>query len=188
MTPENIELLMGVLGWAALIGVLQFLVLPTATESFRNRLFALRRELFLYMASGRISPKDPAYQRLRKLLNTLLRFAERVTLLRTAVMAATYDASLVDEQPIEAVIDGVTDEKVRADLRAIHLRVSEAILKHLVLTSPLGWGLSLVGIVYLAVKRGLSLIAATRRFFSVLPSSVRIRIRSLEEQAEMLAC
>jgi len=189
MAPDvAAQVVWGLVGWALLVAVLQFMVIPTANEVFRHKIFELRRELFIYMAEGHISPDEPAYKRLRKLFNQLLRFTERVTFVRMMLIAATYDPSLNDERPIEEVIGSVKDERVRTHLRGFHLRVSGTILVHLVVTSPLAWVLTLGTVVYLVIKRGVSAAAAWRRMFNLTPTPIRIRVRLLEDQAGLLAC
>src|SRR5437016_2293052 len=49
-------------------------------DLFRQRMFALRAELFDMAAAGRIAFDDPAYGKLRGMLNGYIRFAHRVSL------------------------------------------------------------------------------------------------------------
>lgn len=51
-------------------------------DSFREDVFAVRDELFLYAADGNVSFEDPAYGILRDRLNVALRYAHEFTLLR----------------------------------------------------------------------------------------------------------
>ena len=55
-------------------------------DDFRHRLFVLRADLFDYAVSGGIGFRDPAYTMLRESLNSILRFAHKVTLTRFLVM------------------------------------------------------------------------------------------------------
>lgn len=55
-------------------------------DSLRERLFELRGELFDYAAAGEVSFNDPAYTRLRMLMNGMIRFAHRFTTTRVAMI------------------------------------------------------------------------------------------------------
>ena len=68
----------------------QMVYLPTTVDIFRQRIFCLRRELFLYMASGAVAPNHPAYTLLRTRMNLTLRFAGRLTLGRLLFTALVY--------------------------------------------------------------------------------------------------
>jgi hypothetical protein len=189
MTPNQFaDVVWGIVGWAALVAVIQFMLLPTAVEAFRQRLFELRRELFLYMADGHIRPNHPAYLRLRRLLDSLLRFAERVTFLRIVMMQVSYDPDAATEPTIEKVIDTARDERTRAHLRAFHYRVTFTILRHIVFTSPAAWCLVVVVVPALAIRRGVRTLKSLKRTLLVVPARVRTPIRLLEDQADLLAC
>jgi hypothetical protein len=188
MTPEILtDSVVGVLGWTALVAVVQFMLLPVAVEAFRQRTFELRRELFNYMAEGNIRPDDPAYVRLRWLLNQLLRYAERVTFLRLVVMNCAYDPVVAPVEPLDHVIRQVKDERVRAHLRVFHARVSGAIMWHVIVTSPAAWVLSLIAIPAIALKRSISNIVELRRLLKWVPARVT-PIRRFEDHADLLAC
>jgi hypothetical protein len=51
-------------------------------DSFREDIFAIRDDLFLYAADGNIDFGDPAYRILRNRLNVTLRYAHEFTLIR----------------------------------------------------------------------------------------------------------
>src|SRR5882672_8095868 len=55
-------------------------------DSLRERLFELRGELFDYAAAGDVSFSDPAYTRLRMLMNSMIRFAHRFTTSRVVTI------------------------------------------------------------------------------------------------------
>jgi hypothetical protein len=49
-------------------------------DAFRQRVFAVRDEMFDYAASGKISFQDPAYRMLRQLMNGYIRFGHRISI------------------------------------------------------------------------------------------------------------
>src|SRR5688572_15210276 len=48
-------------------------------DSFRQRAFALRDELFTFAAVGHVDFNDPAYSMLRARMNSVIRFSHRMT-------------------------------------------------------------------------------------------------------------
>src|SRR6266566_4122568 len=58
----------------------QWLYRDYRVDLFRQRVFALRAELFEVGASGKISFDDPAYRMLRSMMNGYIRFAHRISL------------------------------------------------------------------------------------------------------------
>ncbi len=57
-----------------------------ACDSFRQKEFALRDEMFDFAASGAIAFNDPAYAELRLLMNRVIRFGHRITFWRVVQM------------------------------------------------------------------------------------------------------
>src|SRR5712692_10512646 len=96
MRPEIIWVAAAI--WATLslgaaLAVYQYLLQPTFADYFRQDLFQLRFDLFMFMAQGRIAPNHPAYTQLRNALNGMLRFAERVHLVRILISASVVDGA-----------------------------------------------------------------------------------------------
>jgi hypothetical protein len=61
------------------------LAVPFMRDNMRQKLFQLRREMFLYMADGGISPDHLAYGMLRHRMNSSIRFADGLSLTRAIV-------------------------------------------------------------------------------------------------------
>src|SRR5689334_20196537 len=74
------------------LALLWFLIFRLAREyridALRDRLFGIRERLFDYAANEGISFENPAYTRLRMLINSLIRFAHRLTFTRFAMGVA----------------------------------------------------------------------------------------------------
>lgn len=73
------QVVTGLLAALMLLFVWQYIWQATTLESFRQNIFTLRRELFLYMADGNIQSSHPAYLELRQTMNGMLRYAGRLT-------------------------------------------------------------------------------------------------------------
>src|SRR5712664_3367308 len=73
--------------WAAaglfgLVAVVQLMLHPVLVEIFRQRMFNLRREFFLYMIDGHVSPSEHAYRLLLETMNAMIRYAQIFSLSR----------------------------------------------------------------------------------------------------------
>lgn len=71
---------------AALVYMFGFLFRKYHIDAFRQRIFAIRDELFDYAAAGNISFDDPAYKMLRNLMNGYIRFGHRLSLLHIFIV------------------------------------------------------------------------------------------------------
>src|SRR5580658_4090425 len=71
-----------VMGLAAIWILLFKLVRDYRIDALRNRLFALRDDLFDYASAGNVEFDEPAYFKLRGVINSLIRFAHRLTFTR----------------------------------------------------------------------------------------------------------
>jgi hypothetical protein len=107
------------------------------TDTLRDRLFALRERLFDYAADGHIEFENPAYTQLRRLINSLIRFAHRLTFTRFA-MGATFMEwrdQACDKEPLikwQRAVNELHDERQRNELRAIHTEVMIMVVRHLI--------------------------------------------------------
>ena len=96
------------------IGVIWFFYGPwqrILVDLLRQRLFEIRDNVFDIAADGRISFDDPAYRFLRDFLNTIIRFADRVSVPRFLFLS-----SVVRGAPRfnpEEILREVQDEEVR---------------------------------------------------------------------------
>ena len=109
----------------------------------RQKLFALRDELFDYAADGGIGFDDTAYGRVRTLLNSLIRFSHMLTFSRlvlSSVAAGSFTPQITEgpHQKLMSAIDAIPSEDAKAKLRDIHGRIGRCIVTHLVTGSPLG--------------------------------------------------
>jgi len=59
---------------------------PYRLDALRDDLFEIRHRLFMYAASGAIPFDHPAYGRVRQNINCLIRFAEKLTVSRAALL------------------------------------------------------------------------------------------------------
>lgn len=110
-------------------------------DSLRQKLFALRDELFDYAADGNIDFGDPAYWLLRNFLNGTIRFAHKFSLLRLLMTMGIASAhpEMIKRTPVldwEAALKELPKEK-QDRLRGVMYQVIRTILMHAVFTSLL---------------------------------------------------
>lgn len=103
-------------------------------DVFRQEMFGIRNELFLYAASGKISFTHPAYRLLRKSMNGYIRYGHRLGLFSMAVTTiewrlsgATPDLSWFKNW--EDALKTIKDPDVRRALKTYHIRAETLVLR-----------------------------------------------------------
>jgi hypothetical protein len=153
-------------------------------DTFRQRLFALRDEMFDYAMEGSISFGHPAYRLLRKSMNGFIRYGHNLTFFRMTVIMLQW--RLVSGQPAtkwaddwNCALKSIPDEKVRDKMQQFHTRSLALVANRLVLGSPFLIALLL----FVAAHYGLMNIKeAIKRSFNTF-----IDPRVLEEEAARAA-
>jgi hypothetical protein len=171
-----------------LVLTFQYVFLPTLVDGFRDRLFAIRRDLFRLVAANRIAPTDPAYVNLRRTLNCMIAYAGKLTFLRGFIIPALTMAGLSRRAPQrhpslrDEAITAVTNEELREELRAIDDRMANAVAIHVMVSSPVAW----VAVLFaLPVAIVIALIAGT---VETLQENVVAQVSDrVECEAELLA-
>jgi hypothetical protein len=142
------------------------------TDNFRNQLFTLRDEMFLYACDQEIL-NSPAYLNLRVLMNGMIRYAHRTSIGRLMVLDA---ARRLFRIPLKmpdtyvewiAALRGLPAEQAR-QLLEYHDNAIILAMKHMVKRSPILWiGTVALGL-YFAIWR--STITVIDRAVNVLRS------------------
>lgn len=164
MTP--IEQVAGLVHLAFALGTLWalfFLLKAYRVEALRDRLFAVRQELFDYARLGGVEFSDPAYATLRQLMNSLIRFAHQLTFFRVGLGSAwvSDDPSPALEEWKQAVSKLPPEHQEK--LEEIHAKALRLVVRHLVTGSPfaivVGLFLVVSSMVHGATKSFLALLA-----------------------------
>jgi hypothetical protein len=113
-------------------------------DSFRQKMFAVRDELFDFAAAGGISFDDPAYLLLRQQMNGMIRYGHQITVFRTLItMGMRYVRNDVQREPWtkkwEASLRELNDDKVRDKMQMFHNKGATIAAKHLIIGSPILW-------------------------------------------------
>jgi hypothetical protein len=137
-TEDVVRMLHSALGLVGLWGLL-FLWRGYRIDAFRQRLFGLRGELFDFAATGHVAFHDPAYTHLRTMLNSMIRFAHRVTFVRFALAVLMYRQGLDRRGRGESwhkALRALPPGKVER-LEHIHLKMLTLMVRHMATGSPL---------------------------------------------------
>lgn len=110
-------------------------------DRHRQKLFALRSELFSLAATGAISFHDPAYTLIRKRLNAQIRFAHEYTLVHLMFLSLT---QAIAPSPLlssararwEEAVERVQSKAVQEKLRELEKISTLETAKHMVASSP----------------------------------------------------
>ncbi len=130
------------LGLALLLILFYYFWYQYRIDGLRDSLFELRAELFDYAAAGELSFNDPAYTKLRAIMNTMIRFAHKFTVARISALAIFHgklNPLRNHPGPLEEwkeALSKVPPAKQEI-LRALHSRMLGLILWHLMTTSLL---------------------------------------------------
>lgn len=136
----------GVVALGATAGVLVWILLVWITrdymvDSFRQRMFELRDDLFDFALEGQIDFDHRAYGTLRSMMNGFIRFGHQLGVLQVLMGAAFLGrsglevAKAFEEQQEDARKD--LPPAVREKLAEYHVRMHLLVMRHVVLGSPL---------------------------------------------------
>jgi hypothetical protein len=192
MQPQQLVLIFGSCVNLILILILVLKLWPSyRLDVFRQRVFAVRDDLFAYAASGKIGFDDPAYRLLRQAMNGFLRYGHNLTLYRVCITLILWNiGGRPKTQWAEAwtlSLKGVKDEQVRKDLQQFHGRALVLAAHRLIFGSPVLLGvLALCSLVMLAQSGWTGIKQSIGRAAEkMLPHIVDPRL--LEEEAARLA-
>ena len=126
------ESLLGLLGlWVALF----YLWRDFRNDAYREDIFSVRDEMFLYAADGNISFDDPAYTLLRTRMNGLLRHGHELTLTRLFILSAVCrDARNESLEAWQRAVEQLPVE-TRKEIIDFNLRVNIFVFQHLLYVS-----------------------------------------------------
>ena len=124
MTPSELSVIVQSTLTLILLAFIMFVWWPEQrVDLFRQQMFALRDELFDFAMGGNIGFDDPAYLRLRYLMNGFIRYAHNVTPYRTSChfyggstppgRQPPREWSVLWEQALKEVLDQDTKAKVQ---------------------------------------------------------------------------
>jgi len=167
---------MSFLGLIFLWGFWHHLWKPQRVDFFRQRLFALRSDLFDIAANGKVSFEHPAYAQLRLMINGVIRYAHRASFPTLIVASVQSGDSPTDALNAWKKDVGRLPSDAQEEILSIYSRLSEAFASHIV-----GGSLTLVPYILLRVFWGvvesfLLLLVGKKDFQNFTVSRAHIRI------------
>jgi hypothetical protein len=192
MSTQQILLVLDSCVNLALLAVLVFKLWPSyRLDVFRQRMFAVRDDLFAYAASGKINFDDPAYRLLRQSMNGFLRYGHNLTFFRLCVTLVLWHfegrprTKWAEAWTIS--LDDIKDGSVRKDLQAFHTRAMGLVADRVMFGSPVLWCVLLLCTLVLLIRaqwQGVKQVVAnaSRKTFEHI-----VDPKLLEEEASRLA-
>ena len=124
--------------WIALF----YLYRDYCVDAFRQRVFALRDQLFDEAAEGLIDFDHPAYGLLRKTMNGYLRFGHKLTFTQTFILffVTRKARKNLEARSFEHKLKRVSDtlpKEVRERVEFYHIQMHNLLIKHMLKSSPI---------------------------------------------------
>ena len=130
--------LVSLLGLFGLWVVVCYLWADYRSDSYREDIFSVRDEMFVYAAEGNIPLDHPAYTLLRARMNGLLRHGHELTLTRLFILLAVCKDMKIDADHPFSVWERSVEQlrsEVQSRMKEFNLRVNIFVLQHLVFRS-----------------------------------------------------
>jgi hypothetical protein len=170
----------------ALWAVCRFFVIPAIRDTLRHRLFAIRREMFLFMAEGGVSPDHPAYGSVRTFINVAIRYADGLSLARSLIgftVAGKFGKERVKE--VERLI-ATLPEPARTRISSFRQRAAMAIGLYASIRSPLAWVLVFPAIVATVVFVIISILRSA--WAKTRTDALAALTKKVEQETQILVC
>jgi hypothetical protein len=161
-------------------------------DAFREKMFALRDELFDFAADGNIGFDEPAYRLLRQSMNGTIRYAHQLTFFRVCVtaiesklMARVLPSNWSDDW--QRALERVPNPGAKQRLESFHKRSTQLVVDRLVAGSPVLLGLVLCAVPVFFLRMGwmnLKIIASNAALSTV---SRIVSTRMIENEAAAAA-
>ena len=161
-------------------------------DAFRQKVFALRDELFDFAAAEHISFDDPAYRLLRQSMNGIIRYAHQLTFFRVCMTAIQID--LAAQTPKDSwsenwqkALEKLGNDDTRKKLTAFHDRAMLLVVDRLVLGSPVLLALVICSVPLLILRMGWLNLKAILKNAPLFTVSHVVDTRMIENEAAAAA-
>jgi hypothetical protein len=175
------------LALAALILVWRFVLRSTFVEVFRQRMFELRRELFLEAADGLVK-RDRADRLVVQTMNGVLRHADGITFVRMIVGAMVMRSEPDRTREIEQALES-SDKDSRLRLQYFQKRVGLEIVRHMAMSSVLFWLLAAIALPILVLLAVVARMLSTMKRRAIVFAGRlgdQVAVRQLEADARAM--
>jgi hypothetical protein len=122
----------------AIMAAWHFIFVPAIMDRFRQRIFSLRRDMFLYMARGHIDRNHPAFIELRQTMNESVRHVHRINFFRLLLIYfCLRKAAICFDLEVDEHIDSIEDATVRNKMRSYDHGLADEMRGYFARRSPL---------------------------------------------------
>lgn len=180
----------------ACIALIAFVLLKFWSEArldaFRQRIFAIRDQLWDYAADGNVGFDDPAYRLLRQSMNGLIRYGHQLTFFRVCITALEFHTATQPprsnwSENWQSSLKRLSNEAVRTRLEEFHAQAMQVVANRLIMGSPTLLLLVVLSIPLLMLRMGwLNLKAILRKAPTFTVSHV-VDTQMLENEAAATA-
>ena len=124
----------------------RFIVMPNARMTYRDRMFELRSNLFEFMKSNNKSYDQPLYRNTRELLNSYIRFANKVSFFSMLTGAILYKKGKIPSvvKELESDISSCEDEDLVKYIKSVIEKTARITIKYLLFTNIFTMALFLI--------------------------------------------
>ena len=179
MTPSEgaAEILLIWIDLALLYVIVFVLLRKYRIDALRHQLFVVRGELFDYALSNGLAFDDPAYVMLRSSINSMLRFAHKVSFARFLVLSAAFrwfsctEMIRDHERQWQEALGRVGDDEHRRKIVELHEQVSLAVSRHTAIGS----------ILWILLRANVALFSRLRQRYT---ESLMHKARMVESEAK----
>jgi len=161
-------------------------------DSFRQKMFALRDELFDFAADGNIGFADEAYRLLRQSMNGTIRYAHQLTFFRVCMTMAEIELASLGARSDwsndwQRALGTISDRQVREKMEDFHGRSMQLVIERLVLGSPLLLGFVLLTVPFVTLRLGWLNLKTMLSRASLLAVPHLVNTRLIENEAAAAA-
>jgi predicted PurR-regulated permease PerM len=157
----------------------KWLWLPYLLDSFRNRIFVLRDELFDFSLQGGSNFDSQEYRTLRDQMNSSLRFVQKlgvIELLMVWFFVPNFkELALKEGERLENIFQAIEDKKSKEFYEDIRFRYNREIVRYFVISSPILIFVFLAVLCCLAIDYGMK---------QSLKASINLLSKKIEPQIE----
>jgi hypothetical protein len=173
---------------AAIVFVLFKFWSEARLDAFRQKMFALRDEVFDFAANGEIAFDSPAYRLLRQSMNGMIRYAHQLTFFRVCIthveinILASPPKTEWSEKWARA-LEGLPTDEARKKMIAFHARAMDLVMYRLIFGSPLLLGLVVAAVPVVVLRMGWQNLKVTAQKASTATFSRVVDTRMIENEA-----
>lgn len=177
-TDMNLHVLLGTIELLALWVFIFYFWRDYRLDSFRDELFKIRDEIFIWAASSGVPFDHPAHVAIRNRLNVLVRYAHRFTLTGLIMVMINPHSHPDGMEGWKGLLDSLPSEEARERFRKVQIKVALIVLKHMITRSFL-----LYLLLFIPLKIAGKTMEIKKLILDVVPAVERLESEVSESEA-----